>query len=845
MPNLIIMHDQTGATGKDIIPLPSGMTPTDALMFHFPQGINPEAVQVFVGLKRMILPSESEQPSKELLEPFTKNMVVVMEAKGLELAAWQIFTLIAVSAAGLVLALAPKLPGDVGQQKQSPNNSLQAQTNIARPYQAYPLIFGSPISYPDLTGEAIVEYSNNQKIVRQLMVVGQGTFNIAENRAGSTPITNFTGASATYYEPVNKVVIVPEVVSVFSTNEVDGQELLGADNDISLASYNLTEHGTNLTTFVGTTFVFNIIKDTDSDLLKTDFDAAIGSFKLKVDYKGDFDGFVSVSFRSGTGFANSITLDGGGTFYTVTVTNFNGKKTASGSDYQFSSPFVVKNAENSIIGPIKIAIKTDEVWVNLNFLRGLKSKVDLNVLFEQLDGPNGNPIVGPSPDSYNLSFEEDTLDQQFRTHKQTLLQGFQYYQVTFERLDAGTNSTESPDQTTLEAVYAVNRETNVEYGDLTLLDVIMPATINATSLRENKVNVELTSKLISYSGGVINYTPTASRKMADAILHLTVDFYGRDPNTLALDELYEIQDRLDLIDPRLAMFDFTFDDIDVSYDERMDAILQVARCYKWLDGDVYRFGRNEEKAFEATTITRRDIASDDDRDYSLSYNPQLLENYDSVKVEYVDKTTNKKAYIFRQVDGIGTIIEGAGQNPKSLELAGCREDYNAINRAELEIRTLLYQRFSLTDTMLQSAMFLDKGDMVLYAEQYNTDGDTFDGEILSVVGNVATTSESLPFISGNQYVINYTLTNGSSVGSFAITPIAGESFKFQCNDLAQAYVRDSVLGYSVQTGSRYIISTVEELKASRWSVMEKEARGRNVQLTLVNYDERLYDFDGE
>ena len=152
--------------------------------------------------------------------------------------------------------------------------------------------------------------------------------------------------------------------------------------------------------------------------------------------------------------------------------------------------------------------------------------------------------------------------------------------------------------------------------------------------------------------------------MADAILHLTVDFFDRDPSTLALDELYEIQDRLDLIDPRLATFDFTFDDIDVSYDERMDAILQVARCYKWLDGSVYRFGRNEIRDNEATTITRRDIVSDEEsRDYSLNYNPQLLENFDSVKVEYVNSSTNKKSYVFKKIDGNGDIVDGAGVKP--------------------------------------------------------------------------------------------------------------------------------------------------------------------------------------
>lgn len=838
MPNLIIMHDQTGATGKDIIPLPECVTPVEALMLHFPQGINPDAVQVFVGITRMILPNESETPSPELLLPLKENMIVIMEAKGMDPITIGLF----VAAILISAALAPKIPGDVGQQKQSPNNDLQGQTNIARPYQAYPLIFGAPISFPDLTGEPIIEYINNQKFARQLMNVGVGLFDITETRAGATPITNFSGASATYYEPAAKVVTVPEVINVFATNEVDGQELLGAANDVVIATYDLTENGSNLTTFVGTTFIFEIVKDTDSDNLFADHAASVIDFKLKINYKGDFSGQGSQSSKVGTGILDTIILDGGGLFYVVTMINFNGEKTVN-NVYDYDAPFVSENAANSIVGPIKIAVQTDEVWVNLNFLRGLKSTVSINVLFEKLDGPNGNPIIGPSPDSYNIDFTDDTLDQQFDTYKQVLEQGSAYYQVTFERLDNGTNNSEKPDNTTIEAVYAVDRQLNVEYGNLTLLDVIMPATVNATSLRENKVNIELTSKLITYENGAINYTPQSSRKMADAILHLSVEFFDRDPNTLALDELYEIQDRLDLDDPRLATFDFTFDDIDVSYDERMDAILQVARCYKWLDGDVYRFGRNEIREFESTTITRRDITSDESRDYSLTYNPQLLENFDSVKVEYVDSATNKKAYIFRTVDGLGAIVDGTGVNPKSLELAGCAEEFNAINRAELEIRTLLYQRFSLTDTILPSAMFLDRGAMILYAEQYNVDGDTFDGEILSVVGDVATVSESLDFIVGNQYVVNYTTTDGSSVGSFNITPITNEPFKFQCSDLGQVFLRDSVLGFEVQTGSRYIISTVAELDASRWTVLEKEARGRNVQLTMVNYDERIYDFD--
>ena len=480
------------------------MTPTDVLMMHFPQGIDPDCVQVFVGLKRMVLPSESKKPSKELLETLKSNMVVVMEAKGVYAVVLFVVAIV------LAIALAPKIPGDVGQRKNSPNNDLQGQTNIARPYQAYPLIFGSPVSFPDLTGEPIVEYISNQKIVSQLMVVGDGLFDILQTRAGATPISNFSGASATYYEPVSKVVTVPEVINVFSTNEIDGQELVGTDNDVVISSYNLTENGVDLTTYIGTTYTFQVIKDTDSDDLLSDFTASINPFKLKIKYNGEFFG-GGITAQFGTGFIETMVLDGGGTFYTITLTEFNGIYVAQG-DYSYDVPFLSENVANSIVGPIKIAVETDEIWVNLNFLRGLKSTVSINVLFNRLDGPNGNPIVGPSPDNYTIDYTDDTLDQQFRTYKQVLLGGFGYYEVNFERLDNGTNDANRPDQTTIEAVYAVNRQSNVSYGNLTLLDVVMPATINATSLRENKINIDLVSKLISYENGAVNYTPKHQEK---------------------------------------------------------------------------------------------------------------------------------------------------------------------------------------------------------------------------------------------------------------------------------------------------------------------------------------------
>lgn len=841
MPNLIIMKDQAGATGKDIIPLPDGFTATGALMRYFPDGINPEITQVFIGLRRMNLPNEDGQTSPEIFEPLTENITVVSEVKGVD--PFTIF--IAFAALLAVTTLTPKIPNDLGITKQSPNNSLQAQTNIARPYQAYPLIFGSPVSYPDLAGEAVKEYYREKPLITQLMVIGRDKFELQNGtiglRAGTTPLTNFNGASAEYYEPDEfGVTIVDEEISYFSTNEIDGQELLGTDNEEVIKTYLLEAYGSGTASRVGSTFTMKLDKNFGSDDMKSDYLVKPSDFKVQLRYQGG-DAWVPDGLEYiGAGLISSMELSVSGDFYTLILSEWGGQTPQPSGNYNFDNPFEVFQAENSILGPIKLGVECEEFWIDFNFPRGLKSKVELAVTEQKLDAPFGNPI--PGTDSVaNISFEADTLDQLNRTLKHDTNSGFGYYQVTVERLDVGTSSAENPDQCTIEAIAAIVRRRDVARDNLTMVKVVIPATVNASSTRENKINLTPTSMLITYENGAINYTARPSRYFADAILHLTVISFDYQPEILALDELFEIQDRLIAIDPRLAYFDFTFDDIDISYGEMLDTILDVARCYKWDDGGVYRFARNEKQSHEATVITRRDLASD--REYLLSYNPQLLESYDSVKVQYVNKETNAKAYIYRKIDDNGDVIDGSGVNPKSLELAGCYEEYNAINRAELEIRELMYRRFTLTDTLESSGMFLDRGNMVLYAEQYNT--NVFNGEILEVDGNIAITSEKQEFIDGVDYVVNYSTSDGSSVGPFAVTGIDGNPFMFRCESLSDVFVRDSELGFKIQTGSRYVISTVEELQQSRWTVMEKEPRGKNVQLTFVSYDDRIYEFDEE
>ena len=160
------------------------------------------------------------------------------------------------------------------------------------------------------------------------------------------------------------------------------------------------------------------------------------------------------------------------------------------------------------------------------------------------------------------------------------------------------------------------------------------------------------------------------------------------------------------------------------------------------DGSRYTFNREEKKPYVETVLCRRDIASEDQRNYTYSYKSQMQSDKDSVRVEYVDQETNKKAFIERKVSN-GQFVEGVGVNPVKIELPCIKEEYNAINRAELEIRKLYYLRETISDTFLPSlASKVFPGSLIRYEEVYSD--FCIGGEIVAINGNELTLSEDIP-----------------------------------------------------------------------------------------------------
>ena len=828
----LIVQDQLKLRAPEVYPVTEPMRVIDAIKLKFDK-IDPSKITIHLNDK--LVPPYSPVMFEVIGDK--DSVTVTHEVKGFlgDAVGFLVNPFLAAGKAILEFALGSLVPDISGTGEQtSPNNNYSSQTNISRAYSQRPLVVGSPVIYPDLIGQAIEYYQDNVKQSEQYFEVCTGVLDEPTIQAGNTNILKFGTAITTLYYPAAGVTEIADYRIGQKVDEVDGQIVKGTNEGNDGASYLAVQSGTTATTYVGQTFTVYAGVTTQTDNLKAAFDAGNSSVRVNYEYTlSAGGGSPQDAPGSGTGTILSIVSEQGGTVYKITVNSFDGPESEDDNYYDnFTFTILLDNT----IGPFSCPIECEKLFFNIKFDRGLKKEVPISVTVYELDSKGGNRI--DSGEVFSVIYDDDTVDAVYETFTVTPAAGRTWYEFEVKRTNAASQDTSKPDIPTLEAVYCIQELGDYDFPDGgTMLSVKMPTTQIPTGTGvDNKINL-INGKVMMPSYDTATKTILAdapSRNFADAALFVWRDFYGQDVSILNLDELYTIADSLS---DDLKAFDYTFDDASNGVGVVMDTILNVARVYKYWDGQQIRFWRDESVAFNSTVLSRADLAAESDRSYSISRTSFVSGEYDSVQVEYINRDINKKAYIYRSIDGTGTIQNVAGANAKEIVLAGCQNIVNATNRAELEIRKMLYQRWTLTDTFIDAHRFLERGAVVLYNEVYEG-GDAWGGEILSVSGGTAYVGEELELQSGTTYQVYYTNALGEAVGPQTVTASTDNSFT--CADLSQVYLEGFEGG---RMGSRYYITEVNGTINRRWRVMERETAGYDVQLTMIGYDDRIYEAD--
>lgn len=829
MATVIYYKDPQGLTGRELTTGFNGSI-TEFLMTI--EGFDPDYFEISVNGKRVKLPSEGEIPTDDIFyRPLidNDNVVVIAHPKGLGAIAIAAIS-VAASVAVTLLMPKPSIPNDMGVVKNSPNNQLNEQTNSIRAYQAIPDIYGSPVPYPDLANKsAIVEYIPQskgpaKKQITQLMVISVGNWEVDQVYTSDTLLSQIGGTSTIYYPDENGMTTIPLVLEAGKINEVDGQELYGPNQAIDAIDFSETA----TTEIVADTL--EITNDRDG-LLKTTLDLSTLEnlragilLDLTIRWYDVTANVVKIAYQQSKTKLNSISKVGN-----QWVLDFESPVDITNETFTTIWSVSGKAYEQTTVGPFTSSYEGDQLWSNFTCPQ-LKQNVESKIRIDwSVD--NGTETHSDAQE-VTLVNDEDTLESQFFTIKITSPIGRGEWTVSYTRINNADTSGSDPSSTKIEEAYVIREEVNKQYGNVTMIECLIPATTQALSLRENKINLRGCRKTITYNEetGEIDYALRRSRSFADAILHEWVEVFGQNPDALALDELYDIAENLP--DPRLGYFDYTIDDIDVSLGSRIEQMANSARVFLIPDGSVYRFKRDQLQS-QANLLSRRELSAEDG--YEYLYKPQPLSDKDSVRVEYVDDESNTKAYIERKWDN-GVIIEGVGVNPLVVQLDCVREEYSAMNRAELEIRKLYYLRTTIRDTFVPSiAMMQHKGDKVIYEDV--EDDTMITGEVLAINGNVLTLSENVPDFTS--YAFGYTDEYGNVMDGLSATKVSANQISVT-GDISGLYVANQITN---QKSSMYYLG---ESNPVEYIVTERKpsSDGKTISLMMTKADDRVYEFDG-
>ncbi|ETT05141.1 hypothetical protein HMPREF1562_1321 [Providencia alcalifaciens F90-2004] len=724
--------------------------------------------------------------------------------------------------------LAPKTPSFSAAEsnvKDSPNNRLTGQTNVARAYQARPEIHGQVRAFPDLIQQSMFEYNNNLKTVTEWLNIGIGEYKTESIRFAESDFTAMAGASYKIYKPKE---VIPLINEGFEFPDIDGQELPGPNESKDIPRQTATANEVVSGEIKGGEAAIKIVKQDEFEYFYELTKPRSISMTVNVSFDTP-QGSVSKDVRIDAQLVDAKISDDGSLinpteYYEFFFSNLTGTELAQlpPNAVVNTTKFILYDNQFLTVGPFFSPVDGDQLWVHTQANLGGGENCNARIEWWKID-ENNEEISGTRQSITVYLRETNGARTYYRTDKLNLAAGRGRYSVQLTRL----NNSNDQSVMKIENAHIVRVRENVVFDNDTIATVSIRATEAPTGARERKYNLLATRMVISYDrvSKQVDYTLRPSRSFADAVLHTWLITAGESEKNIDIDGLYRIFDSLP--DERLGYFDFTFDDEDISLGQRIETICNAARVTAYFDNAVLTFSREQSSEFPMTTFNRSNITGND---MKISYDMSMPSGYDGIELEYVEPVRNKKDYIRFRVDENG-ITEGLSRTPNKIVLQGCRNRYQAMDRALLEANRLIHQRTSISLTTLADGGNVYPSDMVLIADTYDSNQQA--GYITDRNGEVFTTSEKIKF--DEEMWVHLTDSMGYTTQKFKAEPRQDTEFGFIAS-VPEDIELNFYDGYQKQSPSRYVIATSVELENIKWVITDKRPLGgERYTITATEY----------
>lgn len=412
----------------------------------------------------------------------------------------------------------------------------------------------------------------------------------------------------------------------------------------------------------------------------------------------------------------------------------------------------------------------------LNPTESVINKIEIDVAFQRgcyyaLDnGTMGEKTIQWRVEARLIDDEDNTLGNWFvlgteslisnnhnamyRTYSYAVEQG--RYEVRATRLDDKDETARAGHEIRWGAAkgYIVSEK---NYGNVTLLAVVMRATDNLSQRSSRMVNCIVTRKLRTWSPNGGWSSPQPTRSIAWALADILKADYGArlTDNAIDLSALYQLNQ---IWSKRGDTFNAVFDSKLTVY-EALSRTAKVGRAIAFIQGGIVRFVRDEPKIVPVALFGPRNIVKNS---LSIQYIMPSEDTADSVCVEYFSERTWKTSEV------TGTFEGSSSDKTATVELFGCTNKEQAHREAVYMAQANRYRRRIVTFTTELEGLVPSYGDLIAITHDMAKWGQG--GEILAQDGLKLTLSEPVSFTEGQANYLALRKIDGSLSGPYVVTP---------------------------------------------------------------------------
>lgn len=476
----------------------------------------------------------------------------------------------------------------------------------------------------------------------------------------------------------------------------------------------------------------------------------------------------------------------------------------------------------------------------LNPSESVINKIEIDVVFQrgcyyaQDNGSMGNKTIQWRVDARLIDDEDNALDDWFTLGKESITsnshnaiyRSYIYnvpqgrYEVRATRLDVKDTSSRAGHEIRWSAAkgYIVSEK---NYGNVTLLAIVMRATNNLSQRSSRMVNCIVTRKLRTWSPqiGWSDLIPTQS--IAWALADILKANYGAKlaDKSIDLESLY----RLDQVwTARGDTFNAVFDSKLTVY-EALLRTAKVGRSIVFIQGGIVRFIRDEPKNIPVALFGSRNIVKNS---LSIQYIMPSEDTADSVCVEFFSEKTWKTSEV------TASFAEANTDKTATVELFGCTNKEQALREATYMALANRYRRRIVTFTTELEGLIPSYGDLIAITHDMAKWG--IGGEILKQTGLKLTLSEPVSFVDGQMYYLALRKKDGTLSGPYEVMPT-----DYNTEVMLKTLPDIEILTSTNAERTHFAFGTVD-----KWSVLAKitgiRPRSTNVEITAVIEDNRVH-----